>query len=339
MVHTVSKTPTALTRSHSQNQAIPSKLPKNIDKRDLISSGRFSETGDDTMCIYRIGMENMTGRRDLEFVSDIGSSTSLRNSSSEESMSKTETVSMISDECCSEGSMHTLDYIHPINPDNTIPMIHTSFEEERPITMSTSSHGGSGVGGGGSGGRQKEQREVTSMEQFQDGGRIHCDTSLRHTIMESGSDGQLMESESVVRGHTEGEESTMRSNGFEDVNVPPWQQAEPAGSQSPSRTKLRRARKVLTSRKSLDSGSRWLYPYFGSPERSAGDVPLLNHVTDHVAGRTMMYSRDIPEILGMLENVVYSSPDSGMHDDLSLSSNNSDNNSTQTGETQPSAAP
>ena len=36
-------------------------------------------------------------------------------------------------------------------------------------------------------------------------------------------------------------------------------------NQSPPHTKLRRARKVLTSKKSLDSGSRslrWLYPYF-----------------------------------------------------------------------------
>jgi hypothetical protein len=89
--------------------------------------------------------------------------------------------------------------------------------------------------------------------------------------------------------------------------------------QSQPQSKLRRASKVLTSRKSLDSGSRWLYPYFQAQ---------IGHVTDYSAQLAQFAGPGAPEVLGALENVVYSSPDSGMHDDdLSLSSSSDDTSS------------
>ena len=108
----------------------------------------------------------------------------------------------------------------------------------------------------------------------------------------------------------------------------PRDSTAPTPADSPPHTKLRRARKVLTSRKSLDSGSRWLYPYFPSHgERFAGETSVMGHMTDHGIRSGIPLGREAPEVLGALENVVYSSPDSGMHDDLSLSSNSDETSS------------
>ena len=89
--------------------------------------------------------------------------------------------------------------------------------------------------------------------------------------------------------------------------------------QTHHKLRIRRARKVLTSRKSLDSGSRWLYPYFPSHDDGDTSSGSCDHVTSYVA----------PDKDDLPENVVYSSPDSGVHGDFSLSSNYSDSATTR----------
>ena len=87
---------------------------------------------------------------------------------------------------------------------------------------------------------------------------------------------------------------------------------------------------MITSRKSLDAGSRWLYPYFTpADDRLSGEM---------MGGGPMrsggMGTHEVPEVLGTLENMVYSSPDSGIHD-LSLSSNYSETSSNVNGGGEP----
>lgn len=286
MVHTAfCKTPTSA-RSFSH---LPTKLPKNMDKKDLAISGRFMES-EELIYIYKISMENMTGRRELE-VSEMGSSVSLQDSSSDESVCKMEALSVISDGCNSDNSMHRLDFIHPIIQDGDMPTIRTSFQEECSPMTSLS-------------------RKGFKSHSYQGTGTSSSPSSSTSSASSGAYDGAGGEHRKLAV--------------HDQVNASPPPLAHLNRSPVPQ-IKLRRARKVLTSRKSLDSGSRWLYPY--SPSSDDRDASMMtNHVTRNT--RPPKHVEDMPEILGLLENVVY---DSGVHEDLSLSSNYSSASSNWTG--------
>lgn len=244
------KTPTTLT--HSFSQAVPTKLPKNIDKRDLMTSGKFTEKEEMTH-IYRISLENMTGRRDLDSTG-LGSTVSLRNSSSDE----------LASDGNSDGSTNRLDFIHP---DEEMPVLQRSFQEEHSLN--------------------KEGRDVHlgHSNSFQissspDKNRYSNGSHPRRYPVEIRSGHPLPDS---VRASAPNLTVSTTSN-----------QSEKNISQS----RLRRARKVITSRKSLDSGSKWLSPFFISPDGRGSSVSVtVDNDMD-----------DMPEILGLLENVVYPSP-------------------------------
>ena len=234
-----------------------------MERKDLISSGRYNSEAGDMTCIYKIGMENMTGRKDTD-LAGFGSSISLGNSSNEDSVSRSEVISIASSEDCnSEGSTPMLDYIHPVFKDD----IRTSFEvEDSPIAFSPS----------------RKALSVTS-------GIFSSPDIMIHNEIAPDSDefNEFSPSHDISR-------------------------------HSSSPTKLRRARKVLTSRKSLESGSRWLNPYFASSsERPGVEALLSNHMTNHMTGSS---NNRGAEVLGALENVTYTSPNNS-EDDFSISTN------------------
>ncbi len=353
MVHSAAfcKTPTSA-RSFSH---LPTKLPKNFDKRDLTTSGRFSEHEESTY-IYKISLENMTGRRDFESSGTVlGSTASLRNSSSDESMSKTEGVSTISDEGNSDGSAHRLDFIHPIVGDEEVPLIETSFQEEAsPVNSLRRKDRAAHLSPS-----PRDSEEESPVNSLRRKAQAHLNPSPRdseddspvNSLRRKGHTVHFSPSRSEYRGINgipilPGKEFSRfpTRHGSMDShpsNSPTRPAVAPAGnvvfqvnspplkhkvSAAHSCSKLRR-RKVITSRKSLDAGSRWLYPYFTSVgDRLSGEI-MLGGPMAMGSGRG---THDAPEILGMLENVVYSSPDSGVHD-LSLSSNYSDTSSNLTG--------
>lgn len=269
MVHTAScKTPTT-SRSLSH---LPTKLPKNMDKKDLATSGKFTE--EEFTYIYKISLENMTGRRDLDLDYGLERSVSTHNSGYDESVCRSDVVSLNCDEPSSNGR---LDYIHPIFRDNDLPMRHQSFQEEGPRSFTS------------------KQRRVNSA---------HLASQV--------SDISLTVSEY--------ESSSPPSYVSMDTPSPPERVSfSESPKQSPAH-KLKRASRVLTSRKSLDTGSRWLYPYFSSTDnRYVGDSSMMGLMVDSRSGGPNRFSEDVPEILGLLENVVYASADNGVHEDLSLS--------------------
>ena len=338
------KTPTSA-RSFTH---LPSKLPKNFDKRDLTTSGRFSES-EEAIYIYKISMENMTGRRDFESSCTVPSSTtSLRNSSSDESVCKTEGISIISDEGNSDGSAHRLDFIHPILGDEETPLVETSFQEDSSPVNSLRRKGR--VAHLTSSPRDSE--EESPVNSLRRKGRANLNPSPRDSEDESPVNSLRRKVHNVHFSpshspfHDVGGIPNLPAGIEKELNMFPTRHGSveshpsntPTGSASgssiafqvepPHKNKLSaahscsklRRRKVITSRKSLDAGSRWLYPYFNPADDRLSSDPMKS-------GRG---SHDTPEILGQLENVVYSSPDSGIHD-LSLSSNYSDTSSNLTG--------
>lgn len=338
MVHTASfcKTPTSA-RSYS-HLPTPSKLPKNFDKKDLMTtSGRFSDSEESTY-IYKISLESMTGRRDFESsVSILGSTNSLHHSSSEESVCKNEGMSVISDEGNSDGSVHQLDFIHPIVGDEEVPLVHSSFQEEAsPVnslhrkvrtTHLTSSPRDSEEESPVNSLRRKPRGHFnpSPRDSGEDDSPVNSLQRKGHTIHFSPSRSQFKDLSSIpiLPSHLEKEFYRMPSRhrsmeGHASGGSSSSQKNKVSAAHSCS--KLRR-RKVITSRKSLDAGSRWLYPYF-----TPADDRLSGEMMGGGPTRSGMGTHDVPEVLGTLENVVYSSPDSGIHD-LSLSSNYSETSS------------
>ena len=117
----ISRTPT----SAKSNPSIPTKFPKNIDKRDFTASGRLCENLGMTY-VYKITMENMIGRQD-SFASNI-----LR-SGSDDSVSRTsisEVLSVHSEDIQSDTS--SLDFVHPTLEETEEPLMMGSFAEESP---------------------------------------------------------------------------------------------------------------------------------------------------------------------------------------------------------------
>ena len=298
MVHTTLSNKTPTTGRSFAN--IPTKLPKNFDRRDLKHT---SSANENLTYVYKISKENMTGRRDLDvgLGGRLGSSVSLRNSSgSEESISKAEVAS---DDCNSDGSVHSsrMDYIHPAFRDEEVPMIRRSFQEEEEEED----------------GERGSLRNALLKKGHSNSMRLNsCSDSVSHDA----SHASVNRSEICVKHKPlQGRSSLPLTQSAVQVKV-----TLPHDSKQ-THHKLRRARKVLTSRKSLDSGSRWLYPYFPSHDDGDTSSGSCDHVTSYVAPD----KDDLPEILGLLENVVYSSPDSGVHGDFSLSSNYSDSATTR----------
>ncbi len=276
MIHTTSsKTPTTSNRfSHL------TKLPKNIDKKDLNSSGRYSTDSADTIFVYKISIENMTGRG-LDSGSVMGSTMSLHNSSSEESVSKTEVISIISSEDGnSDGS--TLDIIHPEVSDEDIPSFtHTCFEGEESPVSSPYRRGVSLI---------VNSERSSSLDEDEQARQRHHSSSHQHTTVESNGHYNIYD-------HITSHQLSVNGNASKSSSLSPPH----------SNSRLKRSRKVITGRKSLDAGSRWLNP-------SSKPQSMINHRSSQVSRNR--YPNDMPEILGMLENVVYSSPES---EDLSPS--------------------
>ena len=118
----VAKTPTPTRPS----PIVPTKFPKNIDKKDFTSSTHLSEVSDLTY-IYRITMQKMTGRSRSESVSSITNSQALNRSGSDE---LTNTCRASVSEIISEED--SLDNVHPILEDDDRPIMMVSFGSESP---------------------------------------------------------------------------------------------------------------------------------------------------------------------------------------------------------------
>lgn len=351
MVYTASscKTPTSA-RSFSH---LPTRLPKNMDRRDLTTSGRFSDS-DDLVYVYRISMESMTGRRDLD-CEDTENPASFQCSSSDDEFSRPNSVSLLSDQHSSnDGSMHRLDFIHPLLPDEDTPLMHGSFQEEvvttglgvperngHPVLKQSRSHEPEGRGRESRGGSNGGQHTCVELEE----GQSNCLTVPIPSL------------------------HGVPTRAMPVTQITP---APPNSSPGPP-PRLRRARKVLTSRKSLDSGSRWFSPSLSSPdgrlgEQCAANLRVVGHpIARRSAGYAQEYEREVrlaagydhlicstgggfeitppsgstptirypteslsrvrksPEVLGVLENVVYASPHhADTRNDPSLSSNHCD---------------
>lgn len=90
----------------SRQQLAPDvKMPKNIDKKGFTASDRFTES-DGAHFIYKITLENMTGRRD-----SITSTSSVQFTQSTGHEDAISTTSIISEELPSDSS--SLDFVHP----------------------------------------------------------------------------------------------------------------------------------------------------------------------------------------------------------------------------------
>lgn len=97
-----------ISKAHSSSMTnLPTKFPKNIDKKDFLTSGTYDRK--DMTYIYKISFEDMTGR---ESVSELP-----RSSVSDESMSPR--YSMTEDDR-STVSPAALDYVHPILEDEEL---------------------------------------------------------------------------------------------------------------------------------------------------------------------------------------------------------------------------
>ena len=349
MVHaTFCKTPTSA-RSFSH---LPTKLPKNFDKKDFTSSGRFSEAEESTY-IYKISLESMTGRRDFESSTTVlESNASLRNSSSDESVCKAEGVSTVSDEGNSDESAHRLDFIHPILGGEEKPLVEASFQDDSSPVNSLRRKGRAAHLTPS----PRDSEEDSPVNSLRRRRQPHLNPSPRDSEDDSPVNSlrrkQAVHFSPTPAHHRDanGHPTTLPTSIEQFSRVPTRHGSDPSHSPTKSAafpeaqphrprvsaahscSKLRRT-KVLTSRKSLDAGSRWLYPYFST----ADDNPMFG--SHHMTGRggsvrSGRGAHDAPEILGTLENVVYSSPDSGVHD-LSLSSNHSDINSYLAGRGEP----
>ena len=105
---------------------VPTKFPKNIDKKDFTSSTRLNEVSGLTY-IYRITMQKMTGRSRSESVSSFTSSQALHRSGSDE-LTTTCTAS-VSEIISEEDSLAN---VHPILEDDDRPIMMVSFGSESP---------------------------------------------------------------------------------------------------------------------------------------------------------------------------------------------------------------
>lgn len=114
------KTPTP-TRPCSM---VPTKFPKNIDKKDFSSSTRLNEVSG-LMYIYRITMQKMTGRIRSESSSSLTSSQTLHRSGSDEISIRTSVSEIIAEE-------DSLDDVHPILGEDDQPLMMSSFGSESP---------------------------------------------------------------------------------------------------------------------------------------------------------------------------------------------------------------
>lgn len=100
----------SISKAHSTSMTnLPTKFPKNIDKKDFLTSGTYDHK--DMTYIYKISFEDMTGRRESV------SSESLRSSVSDESMS---TRYSMTEDNRSTVSPSALDNVHPILEDEEL---------------------------------------------------------------------------------------------------------------------------------------------------------------------------------------------------------------------------
>lgn len=412
MVHSAAggtKTPTSA-RSFSQ---LPTKLPKNMDSRDLTLSGKLSE---EFCFIYRISMESMTGLRELDYSEE--ETISFRNSSSDEESSRSEVgVSMgYSGRGGSNGALHRLDYIHPLSdPDHAPIFARRSFQEEHYSAnkqraaarrhpqqlqrrcasygagdgdMPPGCDGGSSSGGSRKGGARVRSRlaPVQSLDSDDESGihmpsrsvpspSLHHHHHHGHHHSPHGTRARTpQQQQQHPAGGTPAEAADsppplpprgIRHTPPPGVSSSPQPQTPPLSSaydrlpiintigSSPPLSKLRRSRKVLTSRQSLDTSSRWLHPSLSSPDgrHDYDDQPVdhptrqtgfAGHITAQECGQgsragyssSPCYGRGLGprEVLGQLENVVYGSPDGSTLDDFLFSSNYTDTPPDLTGE-------
>ena len=279
MIHVSSnKTPTSV-RSFN----IPSKLPKNVDKKDFVASGKLMASGKNSEgstvnFIYKINMENMTGRKDLD-TGLLEGSVSLQNSGSEESVSRTEFVFMIPSDSADDNS---LDYIYPVLEDEDVPMIKTSFEGDQESIVISSPYR-----------RTLSDRvaQFTKDDLAHENNR-YTDVGSERNKLEIVSSGDLSRQTN----------SSMFKPIFSSYSSP----SIPSESSPYQGGKFRS--KVVTSRNSLETRSQWSNPYLPPPAKRDQGLPYH--------GNACGYSRmdrcgngDVTEVLGVLKKVVYSSAD------------------------------
>ena len=272
--------------THSMLQP-PSKFPKNIDKKDFVSSNKFSDSVMESTYVYRIDMESMTGRRDNEMPA-LGSSASLRHSLSDDSISHTDVVSIVSsDDCTSDGS--TLDFIHP--KDDDVPVVHTSFEEEDVPIFSIAQphhshhhshhhphhhhhyhnhhhhHQHSSKGQPTSRVISRETSSSFPQNRNHSHPAVHRPVESRSNSFGPISSANGRSSNSSNHHHHPGvglynsHFSTPLMNGqTNSFSSSTTRLSPPCESPSQQPVKIKRSKRVLTSRKSLDSTSRYLHP-------------------------------------------------------------------------------
>lgn len=120
-----------ISKTHSSSITnLPAKFPKNIDKKDFLTSGTYDHKN--MTYIYKISFEDMTGRR--ESMTD----TTLRNSVSYESMS---TRYSITDDDRSRSYPSALDDVHPIMEDEEQGLIHSFGDKNKDQSSSLEEDG------------------------------------------------------------------------------------------------------------------------------------------------------------------------------------------------------
>ena len=114
-----------ISKAQTPTTNMPIKFPKNIDKKDFLTSGVFADTKG-LVSVYKIMLESMTGKRE-------SSSESIHTSVSDDSMSRYSITESTIEERTTV-SPPTLDYVHPILEDNENPSnILNSFDEVVPV--------------------------------------------------------------------------------------------------------------------------------------------------------------------------------------------------------------
>ena len=291
------------------------------------------------------------GMRELD-LDDSESSTSFRNSSSDEESVRSEPVNFNIGQHLSNGALQRFDFIHPVFPDDGSPLMRRSFQEELPSRKVAlqqrrcASYGDADTRGGGVGKRGAGRLATVPSLDSDD------ETSLQvaaHDVPAPILHSPRLSNRAMVWPTPT---STGEPSGSVDTDIPPPlpprardrhatppsihtspAHASPSSTGSvlvsPPNAKLKRSRKVLTGRKSLDSPtSKWLQPSPSAPDGRQQQESDVSHETGYTAQeleylmstgpqdhthdkvRPHSYARDTrvrSHVLGELENVVYSS--------------------------------
>ena len=256
----VNSTKTTPTFINSQSQP-PFKFPKNMDKKDLVAAAKFSDSGMDMSYIYKIDMKSMTGRRPTGTAAT-GGSVSLRNSGSDDSISRTEVVSIVSSDDCTSDRM--LDFIHPMTKDES-PTIQTSFDEDDvPLSFSASPH----YNHHRHHAHQHTNKESSSRFLSSEPSLTHSPVSLLNLPMDTRS--KSFASSNTVTSCTTS--SNFHGSGHFGNKLPTrhltaTDLSAPDLTKKTNNVKIRRAARVAArvtaSKDSLESGSRLLRPLTG----------------------------------------------------------------------------